>query len=318
MSKEERFDGIFLSLAQQMEGGVPELMDTYFSFLRRKTDFFTGASTSQAKQLVLTAFDKHDTIAQEEKRKKVAEEEKKKKLSEERKKKEEEQEKHSRIVEITDEEEKRIVEEKKHKEEKKQQEEKKDSVPAASNDIKEEEDEQDKGKLRPNQGNGSQTEHYKWTQTLQEVEVQVKFPDGTRSKQLVIEFKAKHLKVGLRGQPPLAEGELYAKVKTDDCSWTIDSTTGRVTITLAKFNNMEWWSRLLMNEPEINTRKINPENSKLDELDGETRGMVEKMMFDSRQKAQGLPTSEELQKQEMFKKFQEAHPEMDFSNTKFS
>jgi len=55
---DEKFDGMFLTIAQQAQGIEP-LLDSMFSFLRRKTDFFTGASPAQIEEIILKGVRKH-------------------------------------------------------------------------------------------------------------------------------------------------------------------------------------------------------------------------------------------------------------------
>lgn len=158
---------------------------------------------------------------------------------------------------------------------------------------------------------------YKWTQTIQEVDISVPVPPGTRARDLVVEIKSTSIKVGLKGQEPIMEGTFPKRVTTDECTWSLEDQKS-VSIQLEKVNKMEWWEHVLTHHPKIDTTKITPENSNLSDLDGETRAMVEKMMYDQRQKEMGKPTSDEQKKADMLKKFQEQHPEMDFSNVQMS
>lgn len=129
----------------------------------------------------------------------------------------------------------------------------------------------------PNVGNGLDLENYSWTQTLEEVTLNVPVPTGTKSRSVVCEIKKNHLKVGLKGQPPIIDGELFRPVKPDDCYWSIEDQSA-ISILLTKHDKMEWWKSIVKGDPEIDTQKVEPESSKLSDLDPETRQTVEKMM----------------------------------------
>ncbi|KAF3669213.1 Nuclear migration protein nudC [Capsicum annuum] len=183
--------------------------------------------------------------------------------------------------------------------------------------VKEAMEEDKKGPLAPNIGNGLDLDNYSWGQSIQEVNVTIPVPHGTKSKFIVCDIKKNHLTVGLKGQPPIIDGELYQPVKVDDCFWSLEDQKS-VCVLLTKKDQMDWWKCVVKGEPELNTQKVEPESSRLSDLDPETRSAVEKMMFDQRQKSMGRPTSDDIQKQEVLKKFMAQNPGMDFSRAKIS
>lgn len=308
----ERFDGMLLGMAQQMDGGIDELLNTFFSFLGRKTDFFTGNMDEKAEKMVMEVMAKHQQMAIGNQKAKAAERKENAVPAKKKKKTPKKEEDEPKIVEIPDADEVAATTA---------------AAPAtpAVPDLSavDEGDDADQGegqgKLKPNAGNGANLENYSWIQTLTDVEITIPLPvppgGKFKSKDLVVDIKKKYLKVGVKGQPPIIDSELSKAVQPDECTWSLED--GKIlNLSFLKVNKMEWWTNIIPGDPEVNTKKVAPENSKLGDLDGETRGMVEKMMFDQRQKQAGKPTSDEQSKLDVLEKFKKQHPEMDFSNVK--
>jgi len=236
-------------------------------------------------------------------------------LAAEKAKKEEE----SQVCEVTDEEAERIMNEEAAK---------KAGAPPVSSEAEkdtenkeegEEEEEKDKSQ-KPNSGNGGSTDLYDWEQNLSEVTVNVKMPKGVTPKMLKVDLTTKKVSIAIKGGETILSGEFPKPIKADDSLWCIeDGNHGEkvIQLSLTKKETQCWWDCVIQGDTKINTQKVEPENSKLSDLDGDTRSVVEKMMFDQRQKQQGLPTSDEMEKQNKLKAFMDAHPEMDFSKAKF-
>ena len=62
---------------------------------------------------------------------------------------------------------------------------------------------------------------YSWKQTLQDVDVVVPVPKGTRARDLVVVIKKKNLTIGLKGKDPILAGDLCQDVKLEESTWTL-------------------------------------------------------------------------------------------------
>ena len=334
---------MYMNIAQQARG-IDPLLDSVFSFLRRKTDFFSGPPGSTdgpeiAAGKVMEVMNKHKKLVEEDNSKKAKKEEKMRadKIQKEvlKRKKEEKNRVEAYKAEPTVAEDGVLevgaegfdldsvtpthaapVEEVENT-----------PPPVPMNvDTKEEtpakkegeEDEEEEDTTPAPLGNGGNVEgKYSWVQNLADVTLNVDVPPGTKGRDLVVEIKKNSLKIGLKGQTPICDAKLHKTIVMDDSFWTLEDSK-LIVVNLQKFNTQEWWSCVCEGDPTINTQKVVPENSKVSDLDGDTRQTVEKMIHDPRQKALNLPTSDEQKKLDILEKFKSQHPEMDFSKAKFT
>eukprot|EP00937_MAST-01D_sp_MAST-1D-sp2_P006509 g6509.t1 len=161
----------------------------------------------------------------------------------------------------------------------------------------------DEGKQVPI-GNGGVTANYWWTQTLYETTVYVDVPAGTRARDLDVDIKPRRLCVALKGGSEAGngryiDGALPERVRCDECYWNLESNR-QVVVVLQKVVET-WWRSVVEGDAEIDCTKVDS-TMKIDEYDDETQGAIRKIMFDQKQKALGLPTSDQLQADEILER----------------
>ena len=329
----DEYDGLLMTVIQKA-GGIDNYFDAVFGFLFRKTDFFTNEVKSR--EIMEVQFKKYIT-----KYKDKLEREKKIK---ERKEKEEAalnkptEASSATVKELTPEEylkkkkledERRLEQEKemdkqRKEERKKEEDEKRKAEGKPPREDKKEEEDEDKvkeGHVLPNKEKGQTLDKYSWGQMdIKEITINVPLPKEIKAKNMDIVWDEKKLKVAIKGQEPIINGELFGAIDSESLIWTIDDDNkGRNLIITFEKREQTWWESILKGDKvKVDTGKISPEASSLSDIkDPELKAQVEKMMFDTRQKQMGKPTSDILQKCPQIEDFMKAHPEMDFSHAKF-
>eukprot|EP00308_Calcidiscus_leptoporus_P022408 CAMPEP_0119361448 /NCGR_PEP_ID=MMETSP1334-20130426/8747_1 /TAXON_ID=127549 /ORGANISM="Calcidiscus leptoporus, Strain RCC1130" /LENGTH=370 /DNA_ID=CAMNT_0007376457 /DNA_START=1 /DNA_END=1113 /DNA_ORIENTATION=+ len=160
--------------------------------------------------------------------------------------------------------------------------------------------------------NGGKTSKYTWEQTLHDVTLQVPVPAGTRARDVVCVITKTKLSLKIRGHeealidtcyPCDARNgqEIWEKVRADECTWSLEQSSAgpQVSVYLEK-EREAWWKSALHGDNEIDTTQVDSSRS-MYEYDGETQGAIRKIMFDQDQKRKGLPTSDELKNEDLLR-----------------
>jgi CS domain len=89
--------------------------------------------------------------------------------------------------------------------------------------------------------NGGETEKYKWSQNISDIEVQVNLPFKVTAKQLTVELTKTKIHICLKDDPTqiFISGEFYDTIKRDDSSWNLEEGV-RIMLVLEKSTENIW------------------------------------------------------------------------------
>jgi len=291
-AKQEAMDNMLLAFAQQC-GGIQEILHHFFAFMARRTDFYyiqdennknTGFPEGVAEKMLIRTFRHYQELASQ---------------------KFEEMKHQHPALQPPQVAQKAPQGSSKAKPDPKPPDNEAEPGPT-SKDIEEApapidyhiEGDPEKAKVSSSTYNGAVTENYTWSQTLQETTVEIPMPKGTRGKDLDVAITKNSLRVGLRNAAPVIDGKLPELVREDDSMYVMES--GVVQVILVKTRET-WWKNVVEGGPEIDTQKVDSVRN-IHEYDDETQAGIRKIMFDQDQKRKGLPTSDEMNNEDMLRK----------------
>ena len=297
------YDTLFMEIAGR-SGGLEKLLELFFGFLHRRTDFYitlektdTGAKMGflqgAAERMVLKAMNKYDF----------------KKYESEKQKYEPSSSSSSSSTTTSSVSTKKVENEEY-------------SVNPSSNnstviDIDESRSAPSSSSIQPSPvpairytddgkqipiGNGGIGPNYYWTQSLQDLTIYVDVPVGCRGKDIKCFIEPKKLYLSANGEM-LIDGFFEEAIRVDESMWTLNiaaNSIPQVVITLDK-GRKTWWKHIIQGHPEIDTNKVDS-SQKIDEYDDSTQAAIRKIMFDQKQKALGLQTSDEIEKELLLQK----------------
>ncbi|KAH8037603.1 hypothetical protein HPB51_015037 [Rhipicephalus microplus] len=172
------------------------------------------------------------------------------------------------------------------------------SAPKAGdeNDDRDYDPVQAKFQSHPESYNGAMRDNYCWSQSIHDIDVRVKVaPDVTSRNQVRVTIGTNHLKVELldlttKTWSVHVDDDLHFRIKLDESIWTL-VPGDHVLINLEKATEL-WWERLLVNEPKINIRAIDP-TKPFEDLDPESQAKIQEITYNNLLKQAGRKTPQE-------------------------
>ncbi|XP_064406261.1 nudC domain-containing protein 3-like [Halichondria panicea] len=150
--------------------------------------------------------------------------------------------------------------------------------------------------------NGAEMDNYKWSQTLLDLDIRVPVSKGTKSKDVRVDIKSDRLKVELirPRRKLLLESRLLHKIKVEDSMWLLDSAKRCLVITLDKTKEIMWKS-VFVGEKGIDLTKVDTTRD-ISEFDVETQAAIQKASYDNHMKMLGKPSSSDKKAHDILRK----------------